>query len=154
MRSLESLDLSNNQLSGEKPEHLVEGCISLAFLVLSNNSLQGQIFSKNFKFESLDLSYNYLNGKIHTLPLSLLSYTIWLFSVWPIITGNLLLCGLPLPKSSDTTESPSSIPGASTEDGENSNFMDMDIFYISFTISYVTVLLVIGSSFMYKSLLE
>ncbi|KAK0572471.1 hypothetical protein LWI29_031938 [Acer saccharum] len=53
MRSLESLDLSNNQLFGEIPEHLVEGCISLAFLVLSNNSLQGQIFSKNFNLPNL-----------------------------------------------------------------------------------------------------
>ncbi|KAK0570652.1 hypothetical protein LWI29_004457 [Acer saccharum] len=53
-----------------------------------------------------------------------------------IYEGNRLLCGLPLPKSCDATESPSSIPGASTEDGEDSNFMDMDIFYISFTISY------------------
>ncbi|TXG61930.1 hypothetical protein EZV62_013293 [Acer yangbiense] len=67
MRSPESLDLSNNQLSGEIPEHLVEGCISLAFLVLSNNSLQGQIFSKNFSLPNLlrlQLDGNHYIGNI------------------------------------------------------------------------------------------
>ncbi|WRX34548.1 Leucine-rich repeat - like 10 [Theobroma cacao] len=44
MSSLESLDLSNNQLSGGIPEHLAMGCSSLELLALSNNTLQGQLF--------------------------------------------------------------------------------------------------------------
>ncbi|KAL1096555.1 hypothetical protein V6Z11_D06G230200 [Gossypium hirsutum] len=47
------LDLSNNQLSGEIPQHMAISCSSLQVLVLSNNKLQGSIFSGNFNLKSL-----------------------------------------------------------------------------------------------------
>ena len=91
MSSLEILDLSNNGLSGNIPEHLVEDCLSLRGLVLSNNHLKGQFFWRNFnlayltdlilsgnqltgilpnslsngsRLEALDVSLNNLSGKI------------------------------------------------------------------------------------------
>ncbi|KAK0570621.1 hypothetical protein LWI29_004052 [Acer saccharum] len=68
MNSLETLDLSYNELSGEIPEHLAKSCINLRYLVLSNNSLEGQIFSAanfNLKYLSmLQLDGNHFIGKI------------------------------------------------------------------------------------------
>ncbi|KAK1550937.1 hypothetical protein Q3G72_027274 [Acer saccharum] len=58
--------------------------------------------------------------------------------------GNPLLCGLPLPKCCDANCSPALAPKASTDIEEDSNFMDMDIFYISFTASYIVVVLAIA----------
>ncbi|KAK2661336.1 hypothetical protein Ddye_007869 [Dipteronia dyeriana] len=62
--------------------------------------------------------------------------------------GNHLLYGLPLPKSCDAKGSPSLVPKASTDIEEDNNFMEMDmdidIFYISFTMSYIVVLLAIA----------
>ncbi|MFQ6666378.1 hypothetical protein Gotur_032745, partial [Gossypium turneri] len=52
MSSLQVLDLSNNQLSGEIPEQMAMGCSSLQVLALSNNILQGSIFSRNFNLTS------------------------------------------------------------------------------------------------------
>ncbi|KAK1550694.1 hypothetical protein Q3G72_023195 [Acer saccharum] len=162
---LSGIDLSCNKLTDEIP-HQVGNLTRIHSLNLSHNELSRPIppsFLYLMQIESLDLSYNYLNGKIPTQLVEL--YDLPVFSVahnnlvgktperiaqfgtfgYDSYEGNLLLCGLSLPKSCDTTESPSSILGASTEDGEDSNFMDMDIFYISFTISYVTVLLVIAA---------
>ncbi|KAK1551380.1 hypothetical protein Q3G72_034673 [Acer saccharum] len=51
LTSLESLSLGSCNLEGtlpdqgEIPEHLAKSCINLRYLVLSNNSLEGQIFS-------------------------------------------------------------------------------------------------------------
>ncbi|MFQ6644315.1 hypothetical protein Gotur_018162, partial [Gossypium turneri] len=53
MSSLQVLDLSNNQLSGEIPEQMAMACSSLQVLALSNNILQGSIFSRNFNLTSL-----------------------------------------------------------------------------------------------------
>ncbi|XP_031274845.1 receptor-like protein 14 isoform X2 [Pistacia vera] len=67
MSSLISLDLSHNQLSGEIPEHLAIGCLSLQHLVLSNNSLEGPVFSKIINLTnlvSLYLNSNNFIGKI------------------------------------------------------------------------------------------
>ncbi|TYI78721.1 hypothetical protein E1A91_D06G232800v1 [Gossypium mustelinum] len=64
MSSLQVLDLSNNQLSGEIPEQMAMGCSSLQVLALSNNTLQGSIFSRNFNLTSL--SELELNGNNFT----------------------------------------------------------------------------------------
>ena len=53
MNFLISLDLSNNQLTGEIPEHLAMGCVDLEYLLLSNNSLEGHIFPRNFNLTNL-----------------------------------------------------------------------------------------------------
>ncbi|MFQ6670824.1 hypothetical protein Gotur_035579 [Gossypium turneri] len=67
MNFLEALDLSNNQLSDGLPEHLTMGCFSLTSLALSNNKLQGQMFSSNVnltKLRELHLDGNHFSGKI------------------------------------------------------------------------------------------
>ncbi|MFQ6652327.1 hypothetical protein Gotur_024254, partial [Gossypium turneri] len=64
MSLLQVLDLSNNQLSGEIPEHMAVGRSLLIFLALSNNKLQGSIFSRNFNLTSL--SELKLNGNNFT----------------------------------------------------------------------------------------
>ncbi|KAK1572567.1 hypothetical protein Q3G72_034642 [Acer saccharum] len=55
--------------------------------------------------------------------------------------GNPLLCGPPLHKSCVTTRQPSPMPGASTDKEEDNDLIDMNIFYMSFTGSYIIVLL-------------
>ncbi|XP_022751581.1 probable LRR receptor-like serine/threonine-protein kinase At4g36180 [Durio zibethinus] len=67
MSSLDSLDLSNNQLSGGIPEQLAVGCSLLEFLALSNNKLQGKIFTPNFSLTNLmelQLDGNNFSGRI------------------------------------------------------------------------------------------
>ncbi|GLU08493.1 hypothetical protein SLE2022_254020 [Rubroshorea leprosula] len=61
------LDLSHNNLSGGIPDELTTGCSSLSVLVLSNNNLQGQIFSEKFslfQLEELQLDGNHFSGSI------------------------------------------------------------------------------------------
>ncbi|KAK1592097.1 hypothetical protein Q3G72_019436 [Acer saccharum] len=69
LTSLESLSLEGCNLDSTLPDqgHLAEGCFSLLLLALSNNSLQGQIFSANFNLTnlvSLQLDGNNFSGKI------------------------------------------------------------------------------------------
>ncbi|KAJ8634931.1 hypothetical protein MRB53_009198 [Persea americana] len=67
MRSLGTLDLSHNNLSGEVPDHLFDNCASLQVLMLSNNSLQGKIFSISSNLTGLMYLYldnNHFMGKI------------------------------------------------------------------------------------------
>ncbi|XVF34546.1 hypothetical protein REPUB_Repub18cG0068300 [Reevesia pubescens] len=65
---LQILDLSDNiKLSGGLPEHLTMNCFSLTSLKLSNNRLQGQMFSLNFNLtnlKELQLDGNHFSGKI------------------------------------------------------------------------------------------
>ncbi|KAF2317547.1 hypothetical protein GH714_024339 [Hevea brasiliensis] len=53
MSQLTELDLSNNHLSGIIPQDLIVGCSSLYELILSNNSLHGQIFPKQANCKEL-----------------------------------------------------------------------------------------------------
>ncbi|CAK9159021.1 unnamed protein product [Ilex paraguariensis] len=67
MKFLWALDLSNNNMSGEIPEHLAVGCLSLIFLKLSNNKFEGQIFPQVVnlpKLECLYLDGNRFSGGI------------------------------------------------------------------------------------------
>ena len=59
MKQLESLDLSNNNLSGQLPEPMMMGCISLEVLKLSNNSLHGTLPTK---WNLTGLSFLYLDN--------------------------------------------------------------------------------------------
>ncbi|KAK0591274.1 hypothetical protein LWI29_037835 [Acer saccharum] len=85
MNSLETLDLSYNELLGEILEHLAKSCINLEYLVLSNNSLEGQIFfaaNFNLKYLSrLQLDGNHFIGKI----LECLSNSSYLEGLCPVI---------------------------------------------------------------------
>ncbi|KAJ0090765.1 hypothetical protein Patl1_14690 [Pistacia atlantica] len=144
---LQSLDLSNNNLAGGIPEHLAIGCFSLEKLVLSNNNLQGNNHLEGelptrlcnlTKLRLLDLSQNSLYGKT---PERINQFATFKEGSY---LGNTFLCGLPLNKSCNLVESPSLTPGASTENKEDDNdFVDMDIFYITFVVTYIVVLLVI-----------
>ncbi|KAK8543557.1 hypothetical protein V6N13_076362 [Hibiscus sabdariffa] len=92
MNSLEYLDLSHNQLSGGLPEHLAMGCFSLSSLILSNNSLQGQMFSSKFNLTNLGelrLDGNHFSGKISDS----LSNCTWLSTL--DVSNNELVGGIP-----------------------------------------------------------
>ncbi|TXG54003.1 hypothetical protein EZV62_019259 [Acer yangbiense] len=146
------VDLSCNKLIGEIP-HQIGNLTRIHSLNLSYNNLTGLIpstFSNLGQIESLDLSHNNLNGKIPQNITEL--FRLAIFSVaynnlsrktpeWiaQFVTfeessyqGNPLLYGLPLLKSCG---SPPLAPKAASDIEEDSNFMDMDIFYISFAAS-------------------
>ncbi|KAG6740115.1 hypothetical protein POTOM_057752 [Populus tomentosa] len=53
MSSLFEIDMSNNVLIGKIPEYLITSCSFLNTLILSNNSLHGQIFSENIDLKFL-----------------------------------------------------------------------------------------------------
>jgi len=70
---LYSLDLSNNQFSGEILEDIFEAAHQLNFLKLSNNKLEGPIFTIPTNLESLSLNDNNFNG---TLPSNIFNTSI------------------------------------------------------------------------------
>nr|XP_023896559.1 receptor-like protein EIX2 [Quercus suber] len=153
------IDLSCNKLVGEIPPQL--GMMStIRAMNLSHNNLTGPIpttFSNLKLMESLDLSYNNLSGKI---PPELTEITfLAVFSVAhnnlsgttperknqfgtfgeSSYEGNPLLCGPPL-HACTKIGPPSTMPV--DHDGEDGgSFIDMAVFYISFVVVYITVLL-------------
>ncbi|XP_024041135.1 probably inactive leucine-rich repeat receptor-like protein kinase At3g28040 [Citrus clementina] len=131
---------------------------SIRALNFSHNNLTGVIpvsFSNLKQVESLDVSYNNLNGKIPPQLVELNALAV--FSVahnnlsgkipeWTAqfttfkedsYEGNPLLCGKPLPDCDVAA-----VPEASNEEDGNS-LIDMGSFYITFTSSYVIVILAI-----------
>ncbi|GLT58405.1 hypothetical protein SLA2020_313000 [Shorea laevis] len=161
---MSEIDLSCNQLTGLIP--LAMGNLSDIHSVnLSHNNLIGPIpstFSNLKQLESLDLSFNDLNGEIPSQLTELNSLAV--FSVahnnllGPIpygkgqfgtfdnnsYEGNPLLCGPPLEKSCKETNAQPKVPNSLNEKREGS-LIDMDVFYISFLVTYVVVLLSIGA---------
>ncbi|KAM4082547.1 hypothetical protein ACJW30_11G183400 [Castanea mollissima] len=158
---MSGIDLSCNRLVGEIPPEL--GQINSIFRVmnLSHNNLTGQIpitFSNLKQMESLDLSYNNLNGKIPPQLTELTSLEV--FSVahnnfsGPLpdrkfqfgtfdensYEGNPLLCGPPLHKDCTKT-GPQSIMPVDHMEEKSGSFMDISVFYISFVVAYIIVLL-------------
>ncbi|XP_019168518.1 PREDICTED: LRR receptor-like serine/threonine-protein kinase GSO2 isoform X2 [Ipomoea nil] len=164
LKYMSGIDLSGNKLTGEIPFEL-GNLTKIHALNLSYNNLSGMIpetLSKLENIESLDLSRNKLSGKI---PITLINLR-WLefFSVaYNNLTGaipepkaqfatfdessyegNPYLCGPPLQVSCSSLELP--IPPLQNDtngESEESNDVDMDVFYISFGVAYVIFLLVV-----------
>ncbi|KAG5226231.1 receptor protein [Salix suchowensis] len=111
----ESLDLSFNKLEGEIPPQLIE-LYSLAFFSVAHNNLSGKTPARGAQFATFDES----------------SYK-----------DNPFLCGQPLPKACDVVMPPSPMP-TSTNNEDNGGFMDMEVFYVSFGVAYIMVLVVTG----------
>uniref|UniRef100_A0A6N2KNJ5 Leucine-rich repeat-containing N-terminal plant-type domain-containing protein n=1 Tax=Salix viminalis TaxID=40686 RepID=A0A6N2KNJ5_SALVM len=161
IRYFSGIDFSCNNFTGEIPPEI--GILSkIKVLNLSHNSLIGPIpatFSRLKEIESLDLSYNKLEGKIPPQLTGLYSLAVFnvahnnLSGKTPARVAqfatfeessykdNPFLCGQPLIKTCDV-DMPSS-PMSNNE--EKGGFMDMEVFYVSFGVAYIMVLLVIGA---------
>uniref|UniRef100_A0A6N2LPR3 Uncharacterized protein n=1 Tax=Salix viminalis TaxID=40686 RepID=A0A6N2LPR3_SALVM len=142
------LDLSHNDLTGEIPLEI--GNLSkFKVLNLSHNSCIESIpptFSKE-----LESFTQQLEGEIPPQLTEL--YSLAFFSVAhnnlsgktpeSCYKDNPFLCGQSLPKACGPDMPPSTTP-TSTNIEDNGGFMDMEIFYVSFGVAYIMVLLVIG----------
>ena len=154
------IDLSCNNLAGKIPLELGRMSSNIRALNLSHNNLSGPIpvtFSNLKQIESLDLSFNNLNGKIPPQLTEMTSLAVFIVAHNNLsgkipdrknqfITfdensyeGNPLLCGPPLHNSCTKMRPPSTI--SVDIEGEGGSFMDMSVFYISFVVAYITVLL-------------
>ncbi|XP_021741848.1 receptor-like protein 2 [Chenopodium quinoa] len=157
---MSGIDLSCNKLIGHIP-HELGNLSNIQALNLSHNKLWGVIpsdFSNLKSIESVDLSYNRLNGRIpaefsnlNTLEVFNVSYNN-LSGRIPFdaqsstfdassYQGNPFLCGLPLPINCTSGESPSTSKGESQ--GEDSDWIDMKTFYITFAVSGMTMFLAV-----------
>ncbi|KAI5557686.1 hypothetical protein BDE02_18G120100 [Populus trichocarpa] len=156
------IDFSCNNFTGEIPPEI--GNLSMIkVLNLSHNNLTGPIpptFWNLKEIESLDLSYNKLDGEIPPRLTELFSLEVFIVAhnnlsgktparVAQFATfdescykDNPFLCGEPLSKICDVAMPPSP---TSTNNEDNGGFMDIKVFYVTFWVAYIMVLLVIGA---------
>ncbi|KAK9029628.1 hypothetical protein V6N11_026736 [Hibiscus sabdariffa] len=161
---MSGIDLSCNRLTGQIPLEI--GNLSeLHALNLSHNNLTGFIppsFSNLKQIESLDLSYNKLSGIIPIQLMELYSLAVFnvsynnlsgriphekaQFATFDEISylGNPLLCGPPKQDSCTGTGLTTISPNASGGE-EESSWLDMKAFYLTFWVCYVIVLMTIGT---------
>ncbi|KAG6740091.1 hypothetical protein POTOM_057728 [Populus tomentosa] len=114
LKEMESLDLSYNKLDGEIPPRLTE-LFSLEFFSVAHNNLSGKTPTRVAQFATFEES---------------------------CYKDNPFLCGEPLPKICGAAIPPSSTP-TSTNNEDNGGFMDIEVFYVTFWVAYIMVLLVI-----------
>jgi len=164
IRYFTGIDFSCNNFTWEIPLD-IGNLTKIKALNLSHNSLTGPIpptFSNLKEIESLDLSYNKLDGEIPPRLTELFSLEV--FSVAhnnlsgktptrvaqfatfdeKCYKDNPFLCGEPLLKICGATMPPSPSP-TFTNNEDNGGFMDMEVFYVTFWVEYIMVLLVIGA---------
>ncbi|KAG6794286.1 hypothetical protein POTOM_003528 [Populus tomentosa] len=116
LKEIESLDLSYNKLDGEIPPRLTE-LFSLEFFSVAHNNLSGRTPARVAHFATFDESF---------------------------YKDNPFLYGEPLPKICGAAMPPSPTP-TSTNNEDNGGFMDMEVFYVTFEVAFLIVLLVIVS---------
>ncbi|KAI9397476.1 hypothetical protein POPTR_003G041600v4 [Populus trichocarpa] len=116
LKEIESLDLSYNKLDGEIPPQLTE-LFSLEFFSVAHNNLSGKTLARVAQFATFEES---------------------------CYKDNPFLCGEPLPKICGAAMPPSSTP-TSTNNEDDGGFMDMEVFYVTFGVAYIMVLLVVGA---------
>ncbi|KAK2981686.1 hypothetical protein RJ640_002995 [Escallonia rubra] len=153
---ISAIDLSCNNFAGHIPPEIGK-LFHLKSLNLSYNSLSGTIpitFANLTGTESLDLSYNRLTGNIPSLLAKLDSLEVFNVSFnnlsGPIpegphfqtfdnmsYIGNQLLCGKPVTRN---CTDPKLVP-VTPRTRKETEFMDMDTFYVSFAAAYITMLL-------------
>ncbi|KAI9378750.1 hypothetical protein POPTR_018G144600v4 [Populus trichocarpa] len=164
IRYFTGIDFSCNNFTGEIPLD-IGNLTKIKALNLLHNSLTGPIpptFSNLKEIESLDLSYNKLDGEIPPRLTELFSLEV--FSVAhnnlsgktptkvaqfatfdeKCYKDNPFLCGEPLLKICGATMPPSPSP-TFTNNEDNGGFMDMEVFYVTFWVEYIMVLIVIGA---------
>ncbi|KAJ6857673.1 receptor-like protein 15 isoform X3 [Populus alba x Populus x berolinensis] len=164
LRYFTGLDFSCNNFTGEIPPE-IRNLVMIKVLNLSHNNLTGPIpptFSNLKEIESLDLSYNKLDGEIPPQLTEL--FSLEFFSVaHNNLSGktparvaqfatfeessykdNPFLCGEPLPKICGEVMSHSPTP-TSTNNEDNGGVIDMEVFYATFGVAYIMVLLVIAA---------
>ncbi|KAJ0075333.1 hypothetical protein Patl1_34647 [Pistacia atlantica] len=152
------IDPSNNKLVGVIP-YQIGNLVGIHSLNLSHNNLTRPIpltFSNLKQIESLNLSYNNLNRKIHSQLVELNNLAVFSVAHNNLLgklpdriaqfgtfeessyEGNPFFCEQPLPKNCNAIESR---PKDSSITREDNDFIDMNIFYISFVASSIIMLL-------------
>jgi Leucine-rich repeat (LRR) protein len=116
LKEIESLDLSYNKLDGEIPPQLIE-LFSLEFFSVAHNNLSGKTLARVAQFSTFEES---------------------------CYKDNPFLCGEPLPKMCGAAMPLSPTP-TSTNNEDDGGFMDMEVFYVTFGVAYIMMLLVIGA---------
>jgi hypothetical protein len=106
-------------------------------LDLSHNKLDGEIppqLTELFSLEIFSVAHNNLSGKT---PARVAQFATFEESCYK---DNPFLCGEPLPKICGASMLPSP---TSMNNEDNGGFIDMEVFYVSFGIAYIMVLVVI-----------